>query len=138
MITISISPQTPEHMSILGQALIAMLSGDYEPKEVPVTIEAAPAKKPRKAATEAAPAPTPVAVVTATATPTPEAVPSEPVAASPSKAVTLEEVRAKLAALSQAGKTAEVKTLISQFGAGKLTDLAADKYAEVLTAAEAL
>ena len=136
MITISISPQTPEHMSILGQALIAMLSGDYEPKEVPVTIEAAPAKKPRKAAE--APAPIPVAAVTATATPTPEAAPAEPVAASPSKAITLEEVRGKLAALSQAGKTAQVKELIVKFGAGKLTDIAADKYSDVLLAAEAL
>jgi len=50
--------------------------------------------------------------------------------------VTLEEVRAKLAALSQAGKKAEAKALLDQFGVAKLTDLPADKYAEVLAAAE--
>lgn len=135
MITISINPQTPAHMAILGQALIAMLAGDYEPKDAPVATEAAPAKKPRKAAE---PAPTLPAPVTATATPTPESAPVEVAAASPSKAITLEEVRAKLAALSQAGKTAEVKALIGTFGAGKLTDITADKYAEVLVAAEAI
>lgn len=124
MITISVSPQTPAHMLILSKALAEMLGAEAQP----VATAEVEVKKPRK------PAPTPVAVVTA-----PEVTaPAEPVAASPSKTVTLEEVRAKLAALSQAGKTAEVKTLISQFGAGKLTDLAADKYAEVLTAAEAL
>ena len=127
MITISVSPQTPAHMLILSKALAEMLGAEAQP----VATAEVEVKKPRK------PAPTPVAVVTAT--PAPEVTaPAEPVAASPSKTVTLEEVRAKLAALSQAGKTAEVKTLISQFGAGKLTDLAADKYAEVLTAAEAL
>lgn len=84
----------------------------------------------------------------ATSTPEPDAVTSESAAASDTAAeekhvvvreeppVTLEEVRAKLAALSQAGKKAEAKALLDQFGVAKLTDLPADKYAEVLAAAE--
>lgn len=51
---------------------------------------------------------------------------------------TLEEVRAKLAALSQAGKQAEVKKIITDAGAKKLTDIPVEKYAEVMKAAEGL
>ena len=130
MITISINPQTPAHMAILGKALIALLADDAAPEVVAET-----PKKPRKAAEPALTLPAPV---TALSSPTPEPAPVEVAAASPSKAITLEEVRAKLAALSQAGKTAEVKALIGTFGAGKLTDIATDKYAEVLVAAEAI
>ena len=50
--------------------------------------------------------------------------------------VTLEQVRAKLAALSQAGKQAQVKKLITDFGATKLTEIPAEKYAELLAQAE--
>jgi uridine kinase len=50
----------------------------------------------------------------------------------------LEEVRAKLAALSQAGKTAAVKQLIASYGSEKLTAIPADKYADVLEKAAAL
>ena len=141
MITISINPQTPAHMAILGQALIAMLAGDYEqPKAEPaaqVTAEATPAKKPRKA--EEAPAPIPAAPVTVTPIPAAETVPTETVAASPSdRAYMLEDVRAKLAALSQEGKTAAVKALIAATGFTRLTEIPADKYAEVMAQAEAL
>lgn len=50
--------------------------------------------------------------------------------------ISLETVRGKLAALSQSGKQKEVKELISSFGAKKLTDVPAEKYAELLAAAE--
>lgn len=53
-------------------------------------------------------------------------------------AVTLEQVRAKLAALSQAGKQAQVKELITKAGAKKLTEIPAGKYAELLAEAEKL
>jgi LDH2 family malate/lactate/ureidoglycolate dehydrogenase len=43
-----------------------------------------------------------------------------------------------LANLSQGGKAAEVKSLIAQFKAAKLTEIPADKYAEVLAAAKEL
>lgn len=52
------------------------------------------------------------------------------------KTVTLEEVRTKLAGLSQTGKQSEVKALIKKFGAVKLTDIPKEKYHELLKAAE--
>lgn len=54
------------------------------------------------------------------------------------KAIALEDVRAKLAALSQAGKQKEVKALIKKFGANKLTEVAEEHYAALLKEAEAI
>ena len=54
------------------------------------------------------------------------------------KQPTLEEVRAKLASLSQDGKQMQVKELITSFGAKKLSDVAVDKYDELLKKAEDL
>lgn len=55
------------------------------------------------------------------------------------KAVTLEEVRTKLAELSQTGHQAKVKELIKSIaGVNKLTDVPAEKYAELLAAARAV
>lgn len=115
------------------------------------------AKKPRAPAaksaeaTAASSAASGAGATTATATPaspTDEgnaaAVSSEPAAtaASPASstapAVSLEQVRAKLAALSQGGKAAEVKSLIGEFGVAKLTEIPSEKYGELLAKAEAL
>ncbi|AHM57277.1 hypothetical protein EAL2_c19960 [Peptoclostridium acidaminophilum DSM 3953] len=54
------------------------------------------------------------------------------------KQPTLEEVRAKLAELSQSGKQSQVKKLISEFGAKKLSDIPEERYAQVLQKAEEL
>lgn len=54
------------------------------------------------------------------------------------KEITLEEVRARLAALSQDGKQAQVKALITEFGAKKLSDIPSSKYQELLEKAEVL
>lgn len=54
------------------------------------------------------------------------------------KAVTLEEVRGKLAELSQAGKTAEVRELIQKHGGTKLSDIESTSYAALLKDAEDL
>jgi hypothetical protein len=54
------------------------------------------------------------------------------------KTVTLEEVRAKLVSLSQAGKQPEVKALIVKYGGNKLTDLDQTCYEELLKEAEVL
>lgn len=54
------------------------------------------------------------------------------------KLIKLEDVRAKLAALSQAGKQEQVKALIQKFGAKKLTEIPKAKYPELLKEAEAL
>ena len=48
------------------------------------------------------------------------------------KLPTLEDVRAKLAALSQDGKQVQVKELITGFGAKKLSDIPVEKYPELL------
>lgn len=52
--------------------------------------------------------------------------------------LTLETVRAKLAALSQSGKQKEVKAIIESFGVAKLTDIPAEKYPEVMEKAATL
>lgn len=54
------------------------------------------------------------------------------------KLPTLEDVRAKLAALSQDGKKVQVKELITGFGAKKLSDIPVEKYPELLEEAEKL
>lgn len=52
--------------------------------------------------------------------------------------ITLETVRIKLAELSQAGKRPQVKELITSFGAKRLSDIPANKYAELLQKASEL
>jgi len=66
--------------------------------------------------------------------------PAEPVTEDPpfETNITLEQVRAKLTPLSQAGKQAQVKKLITDLGATKLTEIPAEKYAELLVKAEEL
>lgn len=139
MITLTFEPTCPEQAALLGKFLpeymkLGSLVVAGEPEAVKAVVEQAaeaveekPAKKARK------PAATPAAEETAPA----EAAAPAPAAASPSE-VTLEQVRAKLAALSQAGKAATVKELISGYGVAKLTDVPKDKYAELLAAAEGL
>ena len=51
---------------------------------------------------------------------------------------TLEQVRAKLAALTQSGKQAEVKALITKYGAKKLSDIPEERYPELLKDAEGI
>jgi hypothetical protein len=57
---------------------------------------------------------------------------------SETKKISFEDVRAKLSALSQEGKQTEVKALITEFGAKKLSDIPEEKYAEILKRAEVL
>ena len=59
--------------------------------------------------------------------------------AKPVTTVTLEQVRAKLSELMQAGRSAEAKQLlVKECGCTKLTEVPPEKYAELLAAAEAL
>jgi len=48
---------------------------------------------------------------------------------------TLEDVRAKLIELSTAGHKDEIKAMFAKFGAKKLTEVPADKFAELMDAA---
>jgi len=54
------------------------------------------------------------------------------------KAITLEQVRAKLAEKSQAGFSEEIKALIKACGADKLTDVDPKHYESLIAAAEAM
>lgn len=70
---------------------------------------------------------------------TEQAPPAEPPETKTGKpALTLERVRAVLAEKSQSGKTAEVRALLLQFGAAKLSEIEPDKYSKLLKAAEGL
>ena len=59
-------------------------------------------------------------------------------ASSPEPQLTLEQVRAVLADKSRHGYTAEVKALLHQHGADKLSDIAPGEYEALLAEAEAL
>lgn len=59
-------------------------------------------------------------------------------AASSEETVTIEQVRAVLAEKSQAGLTAQVKTLLESFGANKLSAVKPEDYAAVLADAKKL
>ena len=50
--------------------------------------------------------------------------------------IKLEDVRAVLAEISRKGKTAEMKALLAQFGAKKLSDIPSEKYPALLAAAK--
>lgn len=54
------------------------------------------------------------------------------------KCVTLEQVRSVLAEKSRAGKTADVKELLTRFGVNKLSELDASRYGELLKEAEGI
>lgn len=62
----------------------------------------------------------------------------EPAQAEEPEPVTLEQVRAVLARLSQAGHTAKVRELIQAAGAAKLSEVAPEKYSWLLSQAEAM
>lgn len=98
-------------LDVIVAALKNILSNTSLPTEINSVMEEAPAKQHEKENTK------------------PKATPN---------VTTLEKVRAKLAALSQDGKQAQVKALITEFGAKKLSDIPAGKYAELLKKAEEL
>lgn len=62
------------------------------------------------------------------------AVPAEP----EKKEISIEEVRAVLAAKTQAGKRREVKELLLKYDSGKLSGVEPENYAALLADAEAL
>ena len=62
------------------------------------------------------------------------AVPAEP----EKKEISIEEVRAVLAAKTQAGKRREVKELLLKYDSGKLSGVKPENYAALMAAAEAL
>lgn len=149
MITITINPQTPEEIILLSTAMASMLrirSGDNvaaveadraqeaeappKPKRVTKPAPASSAEQPAASSTSETSAPT----ATSPAAPAAETSDEKPKTAS----FTLEQVRATLADLSQAGKGAQVKELIASYGKAKLTDISKDDYADLMEKAGAL
>jgi len=116
MITITIVPQTQAQITAVSKLL----------QDYPASIEAQsqdqpspPKTAPRASSAKASPAPAPEA-------------PTQ------TKSLSLEDVRAKLSALSQAGKKDDVAALIATFGAAKLTEVKPEDYAALLAKAEKL
>ncbi len=64
--------------------------------------------------------------------------PAKPVEEAKQNTVSLEQVRAVLAKLSQMGKTAKVKKLIVKHGAEKLSAIPESEYASLLCEAEGI
>ena len=128
MITITIVPQTQAQMAVVTKLLKDYPASTDQDTETP---EAAPPKTtPRASSAKASPAP-------AQAVKEAEAPKEEAPAAEPAL-VTLETVRAKLTAISQAGKKTEVAALIAEFGATQLTKVKPEDYAALMAKAEAL
>ena len=113
MITITFNPQTPEQVQILAWAMTKLLEPSVDE---PAIKEEAPAKKPK--AQKAAPV-----VETGPEPETPSVVESAPT-------VTLEEVRAKLVAYKEKGKS--LKDLFETVGCANLSAVPPERYSELL------
>jgi len=122
MITVTFNPYTPEQMAILTAAMIAYTQAVPAPDVKPEEPEPEPTKV-RRVNLKKPPAEKP-------------AVEEAPAEEAP--AITLEQLRAKMAAVSQAGKGPECKALLVKFGANNLTSVPAEKYSDLMAAVEAL
>jgi hypothetical protein len=134
MITITFHPTTPEQMATLARVMLSYIQPDglrpstnMQPEEIDGTppTNLAPLNfvedKPKKAKKPAAEKP-----------------PAEEAPAPEPEAITLEQLRAKMAAKSQAGKGPECKALLATFGASNLTSVPAEKYGELMNEVGAL
>ena len=122
---------TAEQLNKIGTALVK--AADLVEKLIPLIrtigegmLEAAgePKKVTAKSKAKALPAPEPEVI--------------EAPADEPAKEYTLEDVRAALAEKSRAGKTEEVKALISKYGADRLSSIDPSNYAALMADAEVI
>ena len=122
---------TAEQLNKIGTALVK--AADLVEKLIPLIrtigegmLEAAgePKKVTAKSKAKALPAPEPEVI--------------EAPADEPAKEYTLEDVRAALAEKSRAGKTDEVKALISKYGADRLSSIDPSNYAALMADAEVI
>ena len=120
MITITISPQTGEHIRIIAAAMIELLNtapAEVATAETPVT-SPTPAAEPAKTRKK-------------TASPAPAAATEPAPAAEPAPATpTLEEVRAKLTVYRDSGKN--LKELLATVDAPHLIAVPPERYSELL------
>lgn len=130
--------------AISSNSIVSIASGLSEPKDSKSEFSfklptAQPEQKePTEKTAESTPATDAADQKPTQETSTPESEPDKAPSTTPAPTVTLEQVRAKLAAISQSGKQSEVKKLLNDFGAKKLTDIPAEKYAELMAAAEGI
>lgn len=118
MITVTLQLQNAAQLAFLSAALDRLNAEASSISETPV--EEKPAKKSK-----------PVTVAAVVESPAPEA-------EAPTVEYTLQQVRAKMAELTQAGKQAGVKALLKKYGAANLTGLDPTHYAAAMAEAEAL
>lgn len=121
LITVTISPQTNEHLVVLIEAMnrLMVTSQDMAPKTE---------NKPKKAK----------AVSAEIAEPSPADKQKGHTGDKPTTVFDLVSVRARLAELSKAGKADQVKALITEMGATKLTDIAPERFDKLMEKAGAL
>ena len=137
MMQITFTPTTPSQAALIGEMMARYLQMEADLADT--------------AEPEATPAPTVVKRVRKAPAPVEAEVPNEPAAAAsepeapaaqpaslPAAAISIADIRAVLAPLSQDGKRAEVIGLMSKFGVTKLTELPVEKYADMLAAAKDL
>lgn len=143
MITITFTPETPEQLAAVAQAMAAYLGVAAQGDTVAEVADEAPkpaVRRVRKTAETAAPTETTQAIdpKPAAETSEPEA-PAAQAASANAPEVSLEQVRAKLVVISQAGKGAAVAGLLTnKYGVKNLTAVPKDQLAALLADAEAL
>jgi hypothetical protein len=124
-ITITLACSSPEIVQHVVKHYMQLMQHSSGQEPTHVSLDTPPSAK-------AASAPRPQPQTTATNDQQP------PVIADKSAPPSLELVRARLAAISQAGKTDQVKQLLQRFGADRLTALDSKHFAELMAAAENL
>lgn len=142
MMKITIEIETPVSERVLTN-LAAALAGKGI---AATTAPEAPTAEPEQAKPAEAPKTTKTAkkekkVEAEPTAPAVEETPAEEVQATKDEAevtYTLEQVRDKLANLSRAGQRAEVKALLGEFGANKLSEVKEEDYAALMKKAEEL
>lgn len=164
MIQITFTPGTSAQAALVGQLMTQYLALDEQPAQEPVRTTsgliaaaqeeaAAPVvKRTRRAATPEASAPVeptpgpsadaqttaPAEDPNAAAEPSTQEAPAASTASSTEPELSLEDVRAKLTAISKAGKGPEVKALLANLGVSNLTAVPKEAYAKLVADAEAL
>ena len=148
MITITFTPETPEQLAAVTAAMVAYLGAPAQGDTVAEVADEAPkpaVRRVRKAAaaedsasvagtSETTSQPDPTLTETTQATEDPK-----PAASATAPEVSLEQVRAKLVVISQAGKGSAVAGLLTnKYGVKNLTAVPKDQLAALLADAEAL
>jgi hypothetical protein len=142
MMQITFNPTNPSQAALIGEMMARYLQmeadlADTVPLDEPATQEAVAAptvvKRVRKA-----PAPFEAETPNAAAVDSVPETTAVSTASLPAAAISIADIRAVLAPLSQDGKRAEVIKLMGEFGITKLTELPVEEYADMLAAAKEL